>query len=303
MHAPATAPTFPSFPSEWTAPCCVVLGGSAGALGSGESIAEKLESLNKRIQDSLAILRTPIAQYHCLLCDTRWWLQVAPTPLAPLPESIAATGVLGGGSPLCPTCAVERPTALTIPRLLPPEEWTGYGLYACAHCRWTWASEFEFYLPAAPQNVRCRRTQPFQCRSHSVVIVKMATAQMRHAYLEYNFLRRHICRLTPRSMIQSPPPLSPQHIGATPLEPQHEAASEASDGGDRPAEAEPDQEECQITVATVQGPVRSGKPRAPKSSNGKDRMCSHCHRVAHYTNPMAHRCQLCGHRVFLNISF
>lgn len=289
MHTPATT-TFPSFPSEWTAPCCVVLGGSAGALGSGESIAEKLESLNKRIQDSVAILRAPIQQYHCLLCDTRYWFQIGAPPLEPRHEADTAAEV---NRPPCPTCAVERPTALTIPRLLPPEEWTGYGLYACAHCRWTWASEYEFYLPAAPINLRCRRTQPFTCQSRSVVIVKMATAQMRHAYLEYNFLRRHICRLTPRSIVQSPPPLSPTD---NPTPPQQPALSSPSPS---PRAAGAGVLGAEPLVATVRGPVK--QPRSNK--NGQDRMCSHCHQVAHYTNPSAHRCQLCGHRVFLNISF
>jgi DNA-directed RNA polymerase subunit RPC12/RpoP len=90
-----------------------------------------------------------------------------------------------------------------------------YGMYQCSQCSMTWAGVHPVRRDDDHQLPRCPRIRPYRCHSRFTVLVYTGPSAARQAFLEYNFARRRISRLAPRSIVQSPPP--PPASDASPL--------------------------------------------------------------------------------------
>jgi len=167
----------PLFPTEWSAAC--------NFARAPYDVASEIAAMAELMRAAAVQLSAPLRQYVCEQCCVSMWAES-------LPDA-------------CVAC--QASAEFSIYQIGQFDE-TGYGMYQCSQCSMTWASQ-DIVCRSDPQLPRCPRLKPFQCHSRSTVLVKIGPAEIKHAYLEYHFARRRICRLAPRPAVQSPPPAIP----------------------------------------------------------------------------------------------
>jgi len=172
----------PLFPTEWSAAC--------NFARAPFDVASEIAAMAEMMRAAAVQLSVPLRQYVCEKCRYSVW-------------AVAPPGA-------CVSCESPAASNNFIYRVDQFDE-VGYGMYQCSQCSMTWASQ-DIVCRSDPQLPRCPRLKPFQCHSRSTVLVKVGPAEIKHAYLEYHFARRRICRLTPRPAVQSPPPAIPAPI-------------------------------------------------------------------------------------------
>jgi hypothetical protein len=146
--------TMYSMPIEWVAV------GPADAPSDDATYAAELQ---QRAADAEQALVAGVAAvlYEC--CAVRWWQHGQADPLD------------------CAHCGCA-------PRLVPADAVTGYGLFECPRCRWTWTSQ----QPHCRKGVTSSRC--VNCHSTRAVMAAVGPADARDAFLELHWTRRCLRR-------------------------------------------------------------------------------------------------------------